>query len=170
MVFPTNWFLTTFLNQRSRTSRTWRRRGSHLINYELHVGTPFLYVAKNMPSETTSVVGPSILDLLGLYPALLAVAAVLIGISAIAVRKSRYNAAAGTAIMAIGLLGFGATAWRLFRFNGLMREGGGADPGQWMGDFGVSWMAAGVVLPACGIGLLFLCISILLTKTDKPNQ
>jgi hypothetical protein len=123
-----------------------------------------------MPSETTVVVGPSILDLLGLYPALLTVAAVLIGISSIIVRKSRYNAVAGIAIIAIGFLGFGATAWRLFRFNGLMREGGWADPGQWMNSFGVSWMAAGVVLPACGISLFLLCLSILLTKTDKPNQ
>lgn len=123
-----------------------------------------------MPSETTVVVGPSILDLLGFYPALLAVAAVLFGISAVIVRRSRYNAVAGIATIAIGFLGFGVTAWRLFRFNGLMREGGWADPGQWMSKFGVSWMAAGVVLPACGISLFFICLSIFLTKPDKPNQ
>ena len=122
-----------------------------------------------MDTQITVIQGPSILDLLGVYPGLLAAAAMVLGVASIAIRRRRLNLAAGLCILAISLLGLGATAWRLFRFNGLMPENGGADPSQWMRDFGASWMAAGVVLPACGIGLLFLAVACFLTKASTER-
>lgn len=123
-----------------------------------------------MIARVIVVEGPSILELLGWYPALLAVGAVLVGISTVAIRRNRYNAIACVAILSMGFFGFGATAWRMFRSYGLLREGSWADPGQFLHLYGTSWMAAGIVLPACGIGCLFLCLSMILTRTPLSER
>ena len=119
-----------------------------------------------MNPEITTIQGPSTLELLGAYPAVLALLAVILGIVSLVVRKPKINLVAGIGLIALSLLGLGATAWRLFRFNGLMRENSWADPSQWLRDFGTSWMAAGVVLPACAIGFLLLAFACVLT--DPP--
>tara|TARA_B110000037_G_scaffold89821_1_gene106255 strand:+ start:78 stop:446 length:369 start_codon:yes stop_codon:yes gene_type:complete len=122
-----------------------------------------------MPPETTTIQSESILSLIGLYPALLAFVAVVIGLSSLIVRRNRFNSFAAIVLSAIGCLGFGATAYRLYSYNSLLLPGGMVDPTQWLSDFGQSWMAAGVVLPACGIGLILLALSVAFTKADKPK-
>jgi hypothetical protein len=123
-----------------------------------------------MYPETITIQGPSILELLGIYPAVLALLAVILGIASLVVRKSKMNLVAGIGIIALSFLGLGATAWRLFSFNGLVLENSMADPSQWLRDFGISWMAAGVVLPACAIGLFLLALACILTKPSQYKE
>jgi hypothetical protein len=122
-----------------------------------------------MNPEITTIQGPSILEILGAYPAVLALLAVILGIVSLVVRKPKINLVVGIGLIALSLLGLGATSWRLFSFNGLMRENSWADPSQWLRDFGISWMAAGVVLPACAIGLFLLAFACILTN-PSPHK
>jgi|AntRauTorckE6833_2_1112554.scaffolds.fasta_scaffold111065_2 hypothetical protein len=122
-----------------------------------------------MNPEIIVTEGPSILELLGVYPALLALAAVLIGISSIVVRRSRYHLIAGILIVAVGCFGLGITAWRLFELNGFVPANGWVDPSSWLRSLGTSFMATGVVLPACGVGLILLALAICFTKQPKAS-
>ncbi len=121
-----------------------------------------------MPPETTIIQGPSLLDMLGIYPALLTLIAIIIGLVAIALRRRNINLAAAHTLIGIGLLGFGTTAWRMHESNSLFRPGGAVDPTAWMNSLGYAWMASGVVLPAVGVGFLLVAGSWLLTK--PPTQ
>jgi hypothetical protein len=103
--------------------------------------------------------------MLGIYPAVLTLIAIIIGIVALALRRRNVNLATAHALVGIGLLGFGTTAWRMHESNSLFLPGGAVDPTAWMNSLGYSWIASGVVLPAVGVGLLLVAVSWLVTKS-----
>ena len=114
--------------------------------------------------ETTNIFGPSLFDILGTYPALLALLAIGLGIVALILRKRIVNLAIAHALVAVGVFGFGTTAWRIHETNSLLLPSGSVDPTSWMISLGYSWMASSVVLPAVGIGFLLLAVSWLFTR------
>jgi len=92
----------------------------------------------------------------------------MIGIVSMVFRKQIVNCSSSLALVGIGILGAGATAWRIYKMNLFMRRGSGVDPDAWMLDQANAWMVAGVVMPAVGVGLLMVAVSVLLTKS--PTQ
>jgi hypothetical protein len=122
-----------------------------------------------IPTNTPTGHKP-LIEMLGIFPAILLFAALGIGVAAVIARNNRFNIAAFFALVSIGFFGFGTTAWRLFIYNRPIIYGGGVDPAQSLSDFGIAWMPTGLVLPACGVGIFLLSISWLLTKNPIQKK
>ena len=124
-----------------------------------------IVVQKMNPETVTSQT--SILDQLGIYPVLLAFLAIILGILAIILRRRIANLAIAHALVAVALLGFGCTAWRIHSMNSYFMPGGGVDPTSWMISLGNSWMPSGVVLPTVGLSFMLVSISWVFTKSRE---
>jgi hypothetical protein len=122
-----------------------------------------------MNSQTTTYTSEfSLLDLLGIYPAILAAVAICLGILALILRRRVANIAIAHGLIGIALLGFGSTAWRMHAMNSYFRPSGIADPTQWMISLGNAWMPTGVILPLVGLSFLLLSLSWIITKPSTP--
>jgi hypothetical protein len=126
---------------------------------------------KNMNSKTLTYTSEfSLLDLLGIYPALLAITALCLGMLALMLRRRIANIAIAHGLAGLAMLGFGNTAWRMHAMNSYFRPGGAADPAQWMISLGNAWMPTGVVLPLVGLSFMLLSLSWVFTKPSTRSN
>ncbi len=122
----------------------------------------------NEPMERNSV---SLMELVGGYSACLVLAAILIGLASLIVRRQRFSIFSACAVMGIAFAGLGATFWSLHEMNSFLGIlAGGVDPSSWFGDFGYSCASAGAVLPACGIAMVLVGISFLFQKPSLKHD
>jgi hypothetical protein len=118
----------------------------------------------NEPMERNSV---SLMEIVGGYSACLVLAAILIALTAVIVRRQRSSIFSACAVMGIAFAGLGASFWSLSAMNRPLIYGdAGVDPYSWLGDFGVSCASAGAVLPACGTAMVLVGISFLFPKRE----
>jgi hypothetical protein len=106
----------------------------------------------------------SLLDQLGMYPAILAIVALGLGILGLILRRRIINIAIAHGLVGVALLGFGCTGWRMHAMNSYIRPSGAVDPTQWMITVGSAWMPTGVVFALVGLSFLFLGISWIFTR------
>lgn len=111
----------------------------------------------------------SLLEIVGGYSACLVLAAILIGLTAVIVRRQRFSIFSACAVVGIAFAGLGASFWNLSAMNRhhLFMNNAVDDPYSWLGNFSLSCASAGAVLPACGIAMVLVGISFLYPKRDQ---
>ena len=110
------------------------------------------------------------MEIIGGYSALLILAAIIIGIVALIVRRQRFSVFSTFVTVGIGFAGLGATFWNLSAMNRMqLFHVYSVHPDSWLADFSVSCASAGAVLPACGISMVLIGLSFLLQKSNTKK-
>lgn len=121
--------------------------------------------AKNIMPEPTIKTSVSLMEIVGGYSACLVLAAIIIGVIALIIRRSKFSIFSACVIFGISLAGLGATFWELSAMHRVQLFGYGAiDPSLWQAEFGVACASAGAVLPACGVAFILVGASFLFPK------
>ena len=122
---------------------------------------------KNMPvtQESNSI---NISEIIGTNSVILILLAIIIGVASLIIRNHKFSLFAASSIIAFAFAGLGMTFWGLSSSNRMQQfTPYGVDPSSWLAEFSYATARAGLVLPACSIGMILVGLSFLLTKT-KP--
>jgi lysylphosphatidylglycerol synthetase-like protein (DUF2156 family) len=127
-------------------------------------------LGNNMTQQETNteiVQTISLTDYVGAFPIMIAILALIIGVSALIVRRRCWIQAAIIFELALCLWGASITCWRLYRFNSIYYDYDGPvspDPSMWLHQFSLSWTSAAASLFGVSIGLMFIGVAWLFKK------
>lgn len=78
---------------------------------------------------------------------LLTLISILLGVISLTTRKSHLVESIFHALVGIGILGAGASAWRFCEFHKSINPSGNVDPQSWFTEHAIAWMPAAIVFP-----------------------
>ena len=119
-----------------------------------------------MPDAPTTefVRSVSLIEIIGIFPMIIASIAIVLGLSALITRNKTWIQSSLIFQFAIGALGIGITCWRLHISNSIYYDTY-PDASMWAYEFSYTWTAAAVSLMGVSIGTVFIGIAWLIKKS-----
>lgn len=107
----------------------------------------------------------SLLEIIGVLPYIVALLAVVIGLSTLISRRKTWIQSSVIFQIALATWGLSITCWRLYSSN-IIYYDAYPDSTMWLSDFAMSWTAAALSLTGVTVGLALIGVAWLLKKPE----